>query len=385
MIGAQAAEDSRALKRPRAVLHVGKFYPPHRGGMETHLQTLCEHIRREVDLSVVVANATGPTVHEVVDGVPVTRLRTLASVRSAALCPGMPHAIREARADLVHVHLPNPTAILAYFASGHKGTLVATYHSDVVRQRVLGALFLPLLHRFLARCQAIICTSPQYVESSKVLAHHRERCQVLPFAISQAPFARTDTAKVAEIRARFGPRIVLASGRLVAYKGFIHLVRAMSGVDARLVIVGTGPLRDELIEEARRLGIADRVTLIGEVPDVIPYYHAADVFVLPSVTRAEAFGLVQLEAMACGKPVVNTELGTGTTYVSQHEVTGLTVPPADPGALTAAINRLLDSPELSARLGSAGRTRAAREFASERMGQETLDLYSRLLSGRGRS
>jgi len=185
-----------------------------------------------------------------------------------------------------------------------------------------------------------------------------------------------DPAEVETIRRKFGERIVFAAGRLVYYKGFHYLVRAVARVPgARLLIAGDGPLREELRRSAEEAGVADRVTLLGAVPDLRPYYHAADVFVLPSVARSEAFGIVQMEAMACGLPVVNTALDTGVPFVSPDGVTGLTVPPADAEALAAAVSRLLDDPALRERLGRAGRERVAGELSAGRMAARTLEIY----------
>lgn len=360
------------------VLHVGKYYPPYHGGMETHLHALCTAIRQQVDVEVVVANDARRTVREEVDGVPVTRLGTLARLASTPFTPGLTDAIRHARADIVHLHFPHPTGILAWLASRTRSRLVVTYHSDVVRQRVLGALFSPLLDRALARADAIVCTSPQYVETSTALARHRARCRVLPFGVPTDVLSEASPAEVARIRAQWGPRLVLAVGRLVPYKGFGYLVRAMRDLDARLVIIGNGPERPALEREIAQSGLGDRVALVGSVPTLAPWLHAADVFALPSVQRSEAFGLVQVEAMVCGKPVVNTALDSGVPYVSVHGETGLTVPPRDPAALAAALRRLLDDGALRARLGAAGRLRAARLFSVEAMATETLALYAEL-------
>jgi rhamnosyl/mannosyltransferase len=149
----------------------------------------------------------------------------------------------------------------------------------------------------------------------------------------------------------------------------------MAGVRARLVLVGDGPLKASLERIARDAGVADKVVFLERVDDVNAYYHAADVFALPSVARSEAFGLVQLEAMASGIPVVNTRLTSGVPYVSPHGVTGLTVPPGDAGALTVAINELLDDPDLRQRYGAAGRRRARNEFSVEEMVRQTLAVY----------
>lgn len=365
------------------VLHVGKYYPPYHGGMETHLHALCTAIRDSVDVEVLVANEGRATVREQVDGVLVTRLGTVARVASAPLTPGLTRAIRRSRADIVHLHFPHPTGILSWMASGHPGRLVVTYHSDIVRQRVLGALFAPVLDRALSRAAAIVCTSPQYVASSPALARHRDRCRVLPFGVPTEGLARPDAAAVARIRGQWGPRLVLAVGRLVPYKGFSYLVRAMRTVDARLVIIGTGPLHATLEREIAAAGLSDRVALVGSVPSLAAWLHASDVFVLPSVQRSEAFGLVQVEAMACGKPVVNTALDSGVPYVSVDGETGLTVPPADSAALAAAISRLLGDRELQRRFGDAGRARADRLFGVAAMARETIALYDWVARGAG--
>ena len=361
------------------VLHVGKYYPPYHGGMETHLHALCTSLRDEVDLEVLVANDGRDTVREEVDGVRVTRLGTRARLASTPFTPGLTEAIRRSDADIVHLHFPHPTGIVAWLASGHRGRFVITYHSDVVRQRVLGALFAPLLDRALARADAIVCTSPQYVASSVALARHVDRCHVLPFGVETDRLLRVDDAEVQRIRARYGPRLVLAVGRLVPYKGFTYLVRAMREVNARLVIVGVGPERAALEREIRELGVAERVTLVGAVPSLAPWLHAADVFALPSVQRSEAFGLVQVEAMVCGKPVINTALDSGVPYVSVDGETGLTVAPRDAAALAGALDTLLADAALRVRLGEAGRARAARLFSVEAMARETLALYAGLM------
>lgn len=363
------------MTRRLRVLHVGKFYPPHPGGMESHLELLCRGLLRDVDVRVLVSGEERRTVHEVRHGVPVTRIGTLAEVAGASLNPGMARAIRHAQADVVHLHHPNPTAALSYFASRHRGRLVVTYHSDIVRQKVLGALVSPLVHRLLSRADAIIASSPQYLASSPVLRRHAERCRVIPFGVDAAELRQADPAQVARIRQTYGERIVFAAGRLVYYKGFDHLVRAMRSVAAHLLIAGDGPLRSSLEGLAAECGLAGRVTLLGPVPDLRPYYHAADVFVLPSVARSEAFGIVQMEAMACGVPVVNTALDTGVPFVSPDGVTGLTVPPGDSDALAGAVTRLLDDMELRARLGAAGRARVESDLSAERMVERTLEVY----------
>ena len=361
------------------VLQVGKYYPPHVGGMETHLQTLCGELRKYLDVKVVVANDRRWRDEAAIDGVNVTRVGTPFNLAAAPVCPGFVNEIRNARADIIHVHLPNPSAVLAYLMSNNAAPLVVTYHSDVIRQKLLGRLFAPLMRRMLDRCAMIIATSRNYIESSPILAGYRGRCRVIAHGIPTGQFRRYDEAAVARIRRQFGSRIVISVGRLVYYKGLDYLIRAMESVKANLLIVGEGPLRASLEREAEVCGVRDRVFFLGDVQDVVPYYHAADVFVLASVARSEAFGIVQLEAMICGKPVVNTKLASGVPFVSLDRVTGLTVPPANQEALAAAINALLDDPKRRIAYGQAARRRVRQQFSVEVMASRTLELYAEVM------
>jgi glycosyltransferase involved in cell wall biosynthesis len=372
-----------ALKKRRLkVLQVGKFYPPHMGGIETHLEALCGELKGLCDLSVIVASEDQKAVDEVLNDVSISRIPTRLTLAATPLCPGMIARIRQSGADIVHLHLPNPGAVLAYLASGHRGRLVITYHSDTVRQKVLGALFDPWLHAALRRSTAIIATSPDYLRTSAALARYRDRCHVIPYGIALERFERCDAALVSELRRKYGERLILTVGRLVYYKGFEYLIRAMAEVRGKLLIVGAGPLEAKLRALAANLSLLDKVVFLGEIQNeaVIPYYHASDIFALASVARSEAFGIVQIEAMAAGVPVVNTKLDSGVPFVSLDGQTGLTVPPADPQALAAALNRLLDDPELRRSLGDAARSRARNEFSLQTMTSRMKTLYETVMS-----
>lgn len=371
-----------ALQPSLNVLHLGKFYPPYMGGMETHLQALCENLQPEVNVEVIVANQHRQSIEDRVHGIKVTRAGSLFNISSAPICPQMLGAIRRSQADIVHLHLPNPMAVLALLASGRRGKVIATYHSDVVRQKIKGRLFEPMLRRALDRCDAIIVTSPNYLETSPILPSYREKCHVIPLGIDYAQYQNYDELAVARLRRLYGPRIVLSVGRLVYYKGFEYLIRAVKNTDGHLLIVGEGPLREELEQLARDCGVAERVTILGHLPDgeLLQHYHAASVFALASIARSEAFGLVQLEAMACGKPVINTQLKSGVPYVSLNSVTGLTALPADVHTLSVALNRLLNQPELRAQYGAAARERVRTEFTLEVMTRRTIQLYNQVLS-----
>jgi glycosyltransferase involved in cell wall biosynthesis len=368
------------VKKPR-VLHIGKFYPPHKGGMETHLQELCHGTSHALDIEVVVSNSTPAEDIENDGPIRVHRVGTLAMLASAPICLSMSRVIRTTPADIVHLHSPNPTAVLSYFASGHNGKLVVTHHSDIIRQRLLKFGYEPWLRRLMSRAERIICFSPNYLESSAILKSHRDKCRVIPHGVNRQHFEKPDPRAVSEIRERFGKRIVLGLGRLVYYKGFEFLIRAVASTDATLLLIGTGPLREKLETVVRECGASNRVHLLGEVDDPGPYYHAARMFALPATARSEAFGIVQVEAMACGTPVINTNIDSGVPYVSVHNVSGLTVPPGDVPALRQAIDDLLNNDTLHRRLSAGGIQRVSENFTTARMAEQTIRLYEDVLSG----
>jgi glycosyltransferase involved in cell wall biosynthesis len=373
----------QAARSQLKVLHVGKFYPPHMGGIETHLQALCRELSKSVRVRVVVANDAQTLSEELLDGVPLVRVPTRFTVASTPVCPGMIRQIQQSDDDIIHIHLPNPMAVMAYLASGHRGRLIVTYHSDTIRQKLLGTLFEPFLHRAMRRSSVVIATSPNYRRTSRVLGLYSDRCQVVPYGIELDEFEHCDPVAVGKLRQQYGDRVVISVGRLVYYKGFEHLIRAMEEVSGKLLIVGDGPLRGQLETLAQKLNVTDRVIFAGEVQNtaVVPYYHASDVFALASVARSEAFGIVQIEAMAAGLPVINTGLDSGVPYVSLHNETGITVPPANSRAMAAAINQLLDNRALRLQLGQAGRLRAREEFSLKTMTQRTLALYANSFAG----
>jgi glycosyltransferase involved in cell wall biosynthesis len=368
------------LARPPHVVHVGKYYPPDRGGIESNVQVLCRALAGMYRVTALVSSSSrrGSATDDA--GVEVRRFGTAATLASAPLSPGLLTALRRTRADLVHLHHPNPMALAAWAAAGAPGPMVMTYHADVTSQRVLNVAYAPLLRAALRRAGAVIATSERYVATSPVLRDLAGQVTVIPLGIDPRPFERADPGEVARLRQAWGPRVVLTVGRLVAYKGIGFLLDAMRGVDGHLVVVGDGPLRGELQTLAERLGVAGRVTFAGRVDNLVPVYHAADVFVLASHLRSEAFGIVQLEAMAAGRPVVNTAIETGVPWVSLDGETGRTVPPADPAALARAITGLLDDPEGRLAFGEAARRRVLRQFTLEHMVASTSMVYERLLA-----
>ncbi len=368
--------------KERRILQVGKFYPPHMGGIETHLQNLCRELARSNEVHAIVANDGPGTTAEMDGPVYVRRVGTKFNFASASFCPGLIPAIAATDADILHLHLPNPTATLAVLASGFRGPIVTTYHSDVIRQKMLGAAFEPFLRMILHRSSYIICTSQRYLDTSPALARFRDKCTVVPYGIPCIGMADAEPREIARVRQRYGSRLIVAVGRMVYYKGFEYLIDAMRRVDGKLLLIGDGPLRASLEQRIADANLQGKIELLGEIQNdhLTPYYRAADVFAFPSVARSEAFGIVQLEAMNCGLPVVNTALDSGVPFVSRHDETGLTVPPRDADALAAALNSLLENPARCAAFADAARKRVRSEFTLDVMTRRVSDIYAESLA-----
>ncbi|HEY5548653.1 MAG TPA: glycosyltransferase [Coriobacteriia bacterium] len=373
------------------VTMVNKYYsPPHLGGVETVVATLSAALAaRGADVSALVANEAGSTVTEIIDGVHVTRLARIATVAKTPIALGMRRAIREAAigptpTDIIQLNHPYPWGEAAWLTSGAKVPMVIGYHADITRQKRLLALYRPVLDRVFDGAAAIVASSPNIVQGSPMLARYADKVRVIPYGIEPALYDATPkvAARVAELRSGHSRPVVLFVGRLVYYKGADVLMRAMRGVDADLVVIGSGPLEDQLRELAQAGGITERVTFLPPQPfgELVARYRAADVFCLPSTARAESFGIVQLEAQVCGVPCVSTDLPTSVPYVNLDGVTGTTVPAGDVEALTEALQRLVADAGLRERLGRQGRERVLAGFTVEHMTSSYLALY-RELSG----
>ena len=365
------------------VLHVYKDYYPVLGGIENHIKLLAEGLaQRGLEVQVLVTNTGPETVIEEISGVSVIKAGCSLRISGAPISPSLYVWMRRLEPDIVHLHFPNPTGELGQLFLGRSHKVVLTYHSDIVRQKHLLRLYKPFLWRVLARADRIIAATPNYAQSSPYLSQMAEKCVTIPYGIDLARFENVGMPRAGVIRSRYGYPLLLFVGRLRYYKGLQYLLKAMREIEARLLVVGTGVMAGEWQALAGELGLGDRVTFLGDVSDddLSLYYHACDLFVLPASHRSEAFGLVQVEAMACGKPVVCTELGTGTSYVNVHGETGLVVPPRDPQALAGAINQLLADEGLRKRLGERGRERT-KEFSKEVMIDRIVALYEELMAG----
>lgn len=365
------------------ILHIYKDYFPVVGGIENHVKMLAEaQAARGHNASILVASRDHRTHVEQINGVRVIFAARLATVSSAPISFVMPRLLAREHPDITHLHFPYPWGEMANCFFGRARRTVVTYHSDIIRQKYLRAVYRPLMNRVLSRVDRIIATSPNYITSSPVLREHTDKCIVVPLGIEVTRFNVPQDSPYPPKREVQGVRLLFV-GHLRYYKGLDYLLRALPELPiARLMIVGTGPLEHHLRTLAKDLHIDDRIEFAVGVNDAdLPSYFAAcDVFVLPASERSEAFGVVQLEAMAAGKPVVCTEVGTGTSFVTVDGETGFVVPARDVHALTSAIGKLADDPDLRARMGAAGRARVNREFTLKKMVDRVLRVYEEVLS-----
>jgi len=374
-------------KRAR-ILHVYKdIWPPVAGGIESHIHDVCIGLRERFHFAIMVAWDRAVSVRTNLEGIPLFKIATWGRLASAPVCPTFPFwlASLARRADIIHYHLPMPTAEVSHLLVRPAAPALVTYHSDIVRQRWALGVYGPVLRVFLRRAALILPTSPRYLETSRFLRPFRDRCRPIPLGIDTAAFARTPAIEDAasRLRAQYGHRPLIGFvGCLRAYKGLPFLIEAMTAInpEARCLIAGEGPIRRKLETLTVERGLAERVFFLGRVTEEqkVALLNAIDVFCLPSHLRSEAFGLAQVEAMACGKPVVSCDLDTGVPYVNRHCETGLIVPPASPPALAGALNELLSSHDLRRRLGAAGRRRAAAEFDRSLMLERLAAVYDEL-------
>jgi rhamnosyl/mannosyltransferase len=365
------------------VLQVYKDYAPVVGGIESHLERLAVDLaRRGVEIEVLVTARGKETVRTREAAVAVTRAGRLATFASTPLSVSLFREIGGRRPDIVHLHHPYPIGELAWLLRS-PAPAVISYHSDIVRQRQLLRVYRPFLRRVLARARFILVNDLRYAESSPHLGRHLAKCRPVPWGIEVERYGpRPDLApRAAELRRTLGTPLVLFIGQLRYYKGVQFLLEAMRRTDGHLAVIGDGPERARLEEVGRSKDLAGRVHLLGRLSDedVIAAYHACDVFVLPSVYRSEAWGFVILEAMAAGKPVITTELGTGTSILNRQGETGLVVPPADPEALARAIDALLGDPAAREAMGRKGYERVSRNFTHARTVARTLAVYREVL------
>lgn len=368
---------------------VNKFYPPVIGGIEYHVRLLAENLQQYDDvekIEVIVANNGNDWGKEQIsDKLQITRVPNWKTISSTPIAPAFINYFKQIDADIVHFHFPYPFGDFSWLLSGVQKPYVITYHSDILRQKILNYLYAPVRDRFFAGADKIIATSPRLIEYSSVLQKFKDKTVSVPLGIKPDKFLSDDGIEKGRLLKNTYPSdrpIVLFVGRLVYYKGVEYLVEAFKDINATLIMIGKGLLKDKLTNMVETYGMQDKVYFYENVDDdeLIEFYHACDIFVLPSVMNTEAYGLVQLEAMACGKPVISTNLTTGVPYVNQNKKTGLVVEPRDIDGLHLALKTLAENKQLRDDLGSYAQKRMLSEFTDKVMVDKIERIYKSVLN-----
>lgn len=366
------------------VLHFYKTYlPDSMGGIEQVIFQLCDSSDRlGIDNTVLTLSndpAPGPISirqHK------VHQARMDFQLASTGFSYSVFKKFRElaAEADVINYHFPWPFMDLVHFCSALKKPYVVTYHSDIVRQRHLLKLYRPLMRRFLNGADRIVAASPNYVHTSDVLKEYRDKTQVITYGLNKASYPQRDAERIAQWKAKLGKRFFLFVGVMRYYKGLHILLDALKGVDYPVVIVGAGPLEKELHAQAQALGLRN-LHFLGRLgdEDKVALLELSYAIVFPSHLRSEAFGISLLEGAMYGKPMISSEIGTGTSYINIHNETGLVVPPSNPEAFREAMRTLWDNPAQAREMGIRAEERYRQLFTSEEMGRKWLQLYEALL------
>ena len=362
------------------VLHFFKTYwPDNFGGIERTIASIAKATAElGVDTTVLSLSSKPSQGSESFAGHRSVKARLDLHIASTGLSADVfaKFAREAARADVIHYHFPWPFMDLVHFAVRHHKPSVVTYHSDIVKQRALKRLYTPLMGRFLTSVDRIVATSPIYAATSPVLPQFRNKTEIIPIGLDERTYPKPSLAAVDRWRQRFVRPFFLFAGVLRYYKGLDILIRSAEQVQADIVILGAGPMERELKRQAASLK-ATNIYFVGPVDelDKMALHAASQGFVFPSNQRSEAFGLSLLEAAMAAKPMISTELGTGTSYINIDQQTGIVVAPNDPDALAAAMNRIVASPDKAMQWGWAARQRFDNLFTAERMGTSYEAIY----------
>lgn len=374
--------------KPIRVLHVYRtYYPDPPGGLQEAIRQICLSTAAHGIESTVFALSPNPVPARLArPEAEVVRSRSWAAPASCDLggLDAFGQFARLARnADVIHYQYPWPFADVLHLAVRPKAPAIITYQSDVVRQRWLGRLYAPLMHQMLGRMHAIVATSPAYAATSAVLTRPElaPRVRVIPLSIGESSYnTPADAAILKRLNLSADEPFFLFIGVLRYYKGLHTLLQAAQQMKYKVVIAGTGPEGSALQQTAAQHNL-NHVIFAGQITEAekMALLKSCRALVLPSHLRSEAFGMVLVEAAMFSKPMVSCEIGTGTSYVNAHEVTGFVVPPENPGAMAQALTRLGDDSALAQRYGLAARQRYDALFSGRAMGEGYAQLYRQAL------
>jgi len=285
------------------------------------------------------------------------------------------------KADLIHYHFPWPFADLVHLLVSPKKPTVLTYHSDIVRQKLLLQLYRPLQHQFLKSVDHIVATSPNYLETSGVLQTFTHKASVIPIGLDDQTYSEPDADLFTHYKEYFGERFFLFIGAFRYYKGLKFLIEAAKLAPYPIVMAGSGPIEKELKSFVQCQQLKN-VFFLGQVSEERKSALLKTCYgvILPSNLRSEAFGVILLEGAMFGKPLISCEIGTGSSYINIDQETGLVIPPSDSKALSNAMTWLWTHPKEAQEMGHKARARYVAFFTAKDMAHSYFELYQKLVS-----
>ena len=370
------------------ILHVYRtYYPDTQGGLEEVIRQICLNTKVLGSESRILTLSQSPTrkILRRVEGLVYQPKLSLEIASCGMSWPALgyfKHLVKWA--DVIHYHHPWPFADVLHFSTRVGKPTVLTYHSDIVRQKVLGQLYAPLMNRFLKSVNRIVCTSENYFATSEVLTRFSEKVDVIPIGIDESSHPEPSDDTVVRLEKRYGRDFFLFVGVLRYYKGLHILLDAIKGAPYNVVIVGSGPTEAELKQQAASLELSN-VIFTGYLPDEEKraLFKLCRAVVFPSYMRSEAFGVTLLEGAMYRKPLISTEVGSGTSHVNIDGQTGFVVPPGSTKALRVAMDELHYRTDMALAMGGQARERYESLFTGELMGTRYFKLYQELLAQNG--
>lgn len=369
------------------ILHLGKYYSPYPGGMESVVKSICEGLVQEGnEVHVLCSNDRPKHQEEVLNNVTVSRMKRWGTFFGQCLNFSILNQLKKLipKFDIIHIHSPNPLIEMACLMLPKSIPMVTTYHSDIVRQKRLKALYAPFFKAFLKRMNKIFVATENHIEFSEFLPDFRNKCVIIPFGLDEKKFEKTHAVdgQISRLQVDEG-EYGLFVGRMVGYKGIPVLLNSLVDSNNKIILVGEGPELENYKKLAKELGVEKQARFYGKVEDhstFLALYHSCKFLVLPSVTPNENFGIVQLEAMVCSKPVITTNLKSGVPAVGQKGETCLIVEPGNVEQLSKAISMLWSNPELCKRLGDNGRARFLKMYTINAMIDSHISEYELTLN-----
>ena len=356
----------------KTILEINKLYYPWIGGVEQHVRDISTGIKDNI--RIICCNTSNKTIEEVIDGINVTKYASFGIFASLPISFSFILNFYKHKADVLHFHLPNPLAVMAYFIFRIKGDIIVTWHADITKQKFALLLYKPFLHWFLRQAKRIIVTSPNIIQSSPHLSKFKNKITVIPLGINPKKYLEVTAPNPMK------KKYALFVGRFIYYKGVLELIEALKQSNVHLVMIGDGTLKKDIIRNGHQLIESDQLTILPFQDDITlkTFFKHCEYLILPSTHRSEAFGIVQLEAMIYSKPVISTNLPTGVPYVNKHNTSGLIVEPKNINELAIAMNNLWNNPELTKQLGKNAYKRCESLFLQSTMINKTKELIKKL-------